>query len=102
MQSEPNAALPLNRLDMLYFAKDKGIETWASIEPVIIPSESLSIMREAIPYVDEFKIGMWNHDPRANDIDWAYFVRRTEALMVKHGKRFMFKQELQRYREVTP
>lgn len=62
---EPLAASPLHRVYMLAMAKDKGIQTWASIEPVIFPSQSLQIMEEALPHVDEFKIGIWNHDYRA-------------------------------------
>lgn len=98
MEWEPKASLPLSRLAMLGIANSKGIETWASIEPVIVPDESLAIMRSAIPYVDTFKIGKWNHDPRAEEIDWKDFAQKAKALMEKHGKRYMFKKEL---REAT-
>lgn len=91
---EPQAALPDDRLQMLSAAKDAGISTWASIEPVIYPDASLAIMELAIPYVDEFKIGKWNHDPRANAIDWKDFAQRAVVLMKKHGKKFVLKQDL--------
>jgi DNA repair photolyase len=91
---EPYATWPTNRLMMLDSAKENGIETWASIEPVIDPEESLAIMEAAIPYVDEFKIGRWNHDPRAKLIDWKDFANRAQDLMEKHGKRYMIKREL--------
>ena len=91
---EPKAATPFDRIEMLSKAHRNGISTWASIEPVIIPEESLFIMTDAIPYVDEFKIGKWNHDPRAKKIDWKDFAARARNLMDAHGKRYMFKKEL--------
>lgn len=91
---EPKAALPDSRLQMLSAAKDHGIQTWASIEPVIVPSESLEIMRQAAPYVDQFKIGKWNHDPRASLIDWNGFYRDALHLMESLGKDYIFKVDL--------
>ena len=91
---EPKAASPLYRTMMLMKFHDAGIETWASIEPVINPNESLAMMRWAMNHVDEFKIGRWNHDARAKAIDWRDFARRARDLMEKHGKRYMFKAEL--------
>lgn len=94
LEWEPRASWPVSRITLLRLARELGIQTWASIEPVIDPGESLKIMEEAIPYVDEFKIGKWNHDPRAKLIDWKDFAQRAKDLMEKHRKRYMFKQEL--------
>lgn len=94
---EPKAALPIERINMLMLAKDKGIDTWASIEPVIIPEQSLFIMKSAMRFVDEFKIGKWNHDKRANDIDWCKFANEAVALMEKNNKRYMLKEDLRSY-----
>ena len=94
---EPEAAVPINRVEMLRIAKARGITTWASIEPVIIPSESLEIMELALPYVDEFKIGKWNHDKAADAIDWSKFAGDVVALMEKNGKRYLLKDDLRKY-----
>jgi len=94
---EPKASWPSDRISMLSHASVKGIETWASIEPVIFPSHSLLIMKAAIECVDEFKIGKWNHDRRANEIDWKRFANDAVELMEKHGKKYMLKAELRRY-----
>ncbi|KKM92536.1 hypothetical protein LCGC14_1217650, partial [marine sediment metagenome] len=94
---EPNAEYPRNRLRMLSKAQNEGIQTWASIEPVIIPPESLVIIERAIPYVDEFKIGKWNHDKRANDIDWKRFANDAIELMVKYKKKYVLKEDLAKY-----
>lgn len=94
MYWEPKAEAPLNRLAMLREAKEKGLQTWASIEPVIDPQQSLEIMMWTMPYVDEFKIGKWNHDKRAKAIDWNEFALRAKKLMESGGKAYMFKKEL--------
>lgn len=94
---EPEAAAPINRVEMLRTAKEAGIMTWASIEPVIIPKESLKIMELALPYVDEFKIGKWNHDKAANAIDWKQFALEAIYLMEKNKKRYMLKDDLKAY-----
>ncbi len=99
-QWEPKAAIPKNRLLILRDAHHAGISTWASIEPVIIPEQSLAIMEEASPYVDEFNIGKWNHDKRANDIDWPKFVADAIALMEKLGKKYVLKGDLLKYKAV--
>lgn len=94
---EPGAAAPINRVELLRTAKARGITTWASIEPVIIPSETLKIMELALPYVDEFKIGKWNHDKAADAIDWRKFSGDAVALMEKNGKRYVLKDDLRKY-----
>ena len=91
---EPRAAWPGNRINMLRLAKERNIETWASIEPVINPDESLKIMEEALPYVDTFKIGKWNHDKRGTEIHWRDFAFRAKQMMEYWGKNYMFKKEL--------
>lgn len=94
---EPGAALPGERVHMLRCAHDSGIETWASIEPVIIPEQSLKIMRLSAPFVDIYKIGKWNHDKRANDIDWHKFANDAVALCESLGKKYVLKQDLLKY-----
>jgi DNA repair photolyase len=96
---EPGAALPEQRIQMLMQAKSCWVETWASIEPVIIPSQSLAIMEAAMPWVDTYKIGKWNHDKRANEIDWKKFVKDAVALCERYGKRYVLKQDLLKFKE---
>jgi len=94
---EPNAALPVERLYMLEFAKELGIETWASIEPVIDPEQSLLIMEAALPFVDTFKIGKLNYHPLAATIDWKAFAQDAVYLMKKNAKKYMIKEDLKKY-----
>jgi DNA repair photolyase len=70
---EPGAASPENRIEMLKEAHDAGLRTFVSFEPVINPGQSLHLMELAAPYIQHYKIGRWNHDTRANKIDWQSF-----------------------------
>lgn len=96
-QWEPGAALPADRVDALRQLHDAGVKTWASIEPVIIPSESLAIIEASLPYCDAYKVGRWNHDERANVIDWAAFGMAAVNMIRASGKRLYVKHDLRPY-----
>lgn len=91
---EPEAALPQERMDALKQAHDLGIQTWVSLEPVIDPAQSLQIIRETKDFVDEYKIGRWNHDPRADRIDWKTFGEKAVELCREFGKKYYIKRDL--------
>jgi DNA repair photolyase len=91
---EPNAALPSRRFSMLAQAKAKGIRTWVSLEPVIVPEQTLSLIKSTHSYVDHYKVGRWNYDKRANNIDWADFLRRVTTLLDKYGASYYIKKDL--------
>lgn len=93
-QEEPGAAPPDERLLMLKRAHECGIKTWASIEPVIDPAESLAVIRASLPYVDQYKVGRWNHDKRAHDIDWPAFAREAIETIRAAGKQLYVKKDL--------
>jgi hypothetical protein len=42
-------------------AHEQGIPTWASLEPVIDPEQTLGLIRRSYDYVDEYKIGKLNY-----------------------------------------
>jgi len=54
-------------------------------------------MEIAMPYVDEFKIGKWNYDARAKQIDWRKFAEDAIAIMERHGKKYVLKEDLKKY-----
>ena len=93
-QWEPGAADPGDRISALRHLHTAGVKTWASIEPVIIPSESLAIIEASLPYVDAYKVGRWNHDARANAIDWAAFGRSAVDMIRAAGKKLYVKVDL--------
>lgn len=91
---EPAAALPEERMSILRKAHDMGIPTWASLEPVIDPDQSLEIIRQCHEFVDVFKVGRWNHDVRANAINWKSFGQEAVRLLKQYGNKFYIKKDL--------
>ena len=89
---EPRAASPMERLAMLRQLHAAGIQTWASIEPVLDHAESIAIIRASLPDVDAYKIGRLNHVK--NNTNWLEFLRESVALLRQHGKRFYIKEDL--------
>lgn len=94
---EPNAADPQNRLFMLAVARNRGIKTWVSFEPVINADWVLSCMAAHGEIFDKVKIGKLNYHP--SSIDWADFGRRAEALCKKRGIDYYIKDSLRREME---
>jgi len=78
---------------------ESGVMTWASIEPVIEPAESLAIIEASLPYVDAYKVGKWNHDTRANVIDWASFGKAAVDMIRGAGRALYVKIDLQSHFE---
>jgi DNA repair photolyase len=101
---ERGAASPQDRIEMLRFAHEAGIPTWASCEPIIYASETLGILKDAAPYVDEFRIGFVNHVADIQRRVPGYqppgcremipFVREVSAFLGDRGKRIMWKRSM--------
>ena len=91
-EQEPNAADPQNRLFMLAVARNLGIKTWVSFEPVINADWVLSCMAAHGEIFDKIKIGKLNYHP--SNIDWADFGRRAEALCQMRGFNYYIKEDL--------
>jgi DNA repair photolyase len=93
---EPGAALPGDRIEALRQAHSKHIKTWVSLEPVIDPSQTLALIEATHEFVDHYGVGKWNHDARANEIDWPKFRADAEAILKKYGKSYMIKDALRK------
>lgn len=92
---EKNSSDPEERFDALRILHAHGVRTWASMEPVIYPDQSLEIMELTHPYVDGFKIGKLNHFKKhETKFDWPQFLRDAVAIMRKHNKLFYIKKDL--------
>lgn len=97
---EPHAATWTERIDALVEAHRIGIKTWASIEPVIDPDQSLALisMTHALGCVDLYRIGTLNHEetpfPKTDLYD---FVKKVKAIMETKGTDHIFKRDLQPY-----
>ncbi len=91
---EPGADLPEARLNSLRFFHDHGIKTFVSFEPVIYPEQTLWMIEEVAPYVDQVKIGKWNHAAAACRINWLDFGMRAVELTRRLGMDAYFKEDL--------
>lgn len=97
---EKNGALPYQRFEALQYLHEQGIKTWASMEPVIYPEQSLEIMEITKDYVDAYKIGKLNHFQKHEEkFDWKKFLTDAVAIMRKNNKRFYIKKDLLAYKE---
>ena len=109
---EPSAATTQDRMYNLWFMKDHGIRTWVSLEPVIYPEQTLELIRQTVGYVDEYRIGKFNHTEGNKDLqefiekigyhyptdeEWREFVAKAYTLLKFYGKKFIFKRDLQPY-----
>ena len=92
---EPGAATPGERIAALKSLHEAGIRTWASIEPVIDPEESLAAIAASLPYVDAYKIGKLNH--QATTIDWTAFCTRAAEMVRSAGRRLYVKADLRKF-----
>lgn len=98
---EPGAALSNDRLAAMALAHREGIPTWASMEPVIDPIGTLTLIELAAPYCDFFKVGKLNHHPLEKTIDWRKFGEDAETLLRSLGKPYYIKKDLRECMEVA-
>lgn len=96
-EKEPSAISPGWRLAHLAEAKNKGIRTWVSFEPVIEPQRVLSYIAEFYSVMDRVKIGKLNYHP--STIDWAKFGKVAEALCSELGLDYYIKDSLRKEME---
>jgi len=92
---EPGAATHSERIAALRELHAAGIKTWASIEPVIDPTRSLQAIEEAMPFVDEFKVGTLNHEK--TETDWNAFAVDAVTMIRNAGKMLYVKRDLRKY-----
>jgi DNA repair photolyase len=79
----------------LCFARNKGIKTWISFEPVVNAEAVLAkIVWAADVGIDKVKIGKLNYHP--SDIDWASFGRMAQSICQHHGIDYYIKDSLRK------
>lgn len=72
-------------------ARNCGIYTWVSFEPVINADNVLRLMAE-LAFVDVMKIGKLNYHP--SDIDWNWFGHKAEMSCKALGVEYYIKESL--------
>ena len=95
---EPGAAPTKERIQSLEIAHDEfKIPTWASFEPVWTAEQSLELMKEAMDYIDIFKIGKLNYNPQSKNVDWKQFAHDAIKLMKDNNKNYYIKKDLRKF-----
>lgn len=94
---EPNAGTIDERIHSLKVANAMGIETWVSLEPVIIPEEALRVIEMTKDYTDHYKVGKINHFYLENEPDWRDFTQKAIRALRRAGKDYYIKKSLQPY-----
>ena len=95
---EPNADTPGKRIESLYRARQKGIKTWVSLEPVIDPEQSLHLIDMTWNLVNLFKVGKLNGNPDIEaTIDWKKFGQDAIARIKSHGNTYYIKKDLRKF-----
>lgn len=78
-------------------AKELGIKTWVSFEPVINADAVLNCIKEYHMHFDKVKIGKLNYWP--SDIDWKKFGHEAERLCNELGLEYYIKDSLRKEME---
>ena len=86
-QWEPNAPGSLDRLLAIEEAHARGIYTWVSVEPVIVPAEAVEVLKMLVSRgtVNEVRIGKVNYHKHIEDkVDWKKFLEKAESIVNGH------------------
>ena len=99
---EHGAALPQERIDVIEILAKEGIKTWASFEPVIIPEQSLYMLKRILDVkVDHVKIGKLNNYKGIDkQIDWQKFIGQAFDILrydFYYDDKFYFKKDLMNF-----
>lgn len=88
---------PSDRVIDLYSAKQVGIKTWVSCEPVIYSGAVLEFIENCYDIIDKVKIGKLNYHP--STINWKEFGHDAERLCRELGLDYYIKESLRKEME---
>jgi DNA repair photolyase len=94
---ESQAALPEDRIYTIMRAKEKGIETWVSFEPVLNDHEVYKLLDATHEYVDLYKVGKVSRFRTDKEIDWDRFAHEIVNRLEKYGKQYYIKDDLKKH-----
>lgn len=98
LKFEQDAPLPDDRIAALRAFREAGIFTWVSLEPVLSPEHSLTVITATHEYVDLYKCGRANRmGSLTRNTDWQEYTRRLIELLNRLGKPHYVKHDLQKY-----
>lgn len=91
---EPNALPNDERIRMLSKAKEFGINTFVSLEPIIDLKKSLNMVRDSFTWVDEYRIGLLTPVRPSNYPlrDIVTFIRMMKWYQIRSKCHIMWKE----------
>lgn len=93
---EPGAATPLNRVAAIRSAKEKGISTWVSFEPVLFEKQVYDLFSASCAWADLYKIGKVSGF-KSDVKDWGKFARNMIQLCEWQGVEYYLKDDLKKH-----
>ncbi len=96
LKYEPHSAPPDERIDVLRRAKETGLRTWVSFEPVLYPAETLKFIELVAPFTDIIRVGKLNHIAPPAPVIWGEFCWQALALLKKLNATYYLKKDLTR------
>ncbi len=107
---EPKAAVPIERIEALQQAHDKGIETWVSFEPVLYLEQVKELLMITHKFTGHYKLGKLNYVSQllpefqeiVKDINWYRFGWEMKEMMNKLGVKYYFKNDLLKEMGIQP
>lgn len=92
---EPFASPIVERVQALKLAKEAGVRTWVSLEPVVHPEEAIQVVKELHEWVDEWRVGKLNY--QESRINWVEFAWEMKETLDGLGAKYRFKEDLEKY-----
>jgi DNA repair photolyase len=95
---EPLAGTLDGRWHALCEARERFINTWISIEPVISPPQALNVIwRAADEGVGHVKVGPLNHHSHAATVNWPQFGEDLARVLMETGIPYYLKEDMRRW-----
>lgn len=88
------ADLYYSNFNLLDYAKQFGINTWVSFEPVIVPENVYDCIAKYHSLINMAKIGKLNY--YKSNVDWNMFGHNVEALCKELGMNYYIKDSLRK------
>ena len=96
-QFEPGAAPFLERIESLAAAKERGVRTFVSLEPIFDYETAVEIIEQYHTVVDFWKVGKLNYMAQAKEINWPVAAEKIIAALKKVKASFYIKKDLAQY-----
>lgn len=92
---EPSAPTISDRIEAIKLARERGIKTWVSLEPVIDADQAIQVLAHLYKWVDHWKIGKVNYFSEIEKKwDWVDFREHATELLDAVGASYYFKRSL--------